>query len=275
MSESMMYKLGRSAIQKGGERLLRYGAKRARTAASRYARSTFVPVVAETTSGKVLYTGKLNRPFMSMGETKGLDTNIEDAIITTDLATNGDILPLNLIQQGAGSFNRVGRKAHLKSVRCRGIIQSKYKPNPVTGDVKGTSVRLTLVWDKQPSGILPTYGEIFGCTNQAGVESSGFTDSVRYDNMDRFSVIKDVVISLNPIAANFAVGTSNFNVQNCEFDFYVPLKGRETVFSGSSVPMTIADISTGALYFVSRASEQAIEWQAGIIHAQARLRYTD
>ena len=105
------------------------------------------------------------------GEKKGCDTQVVQPTITNTTSTNADIYCLNLIQQGTGSWNRIGRKTMLKSVRIKGKFTNTFQM--ASGDVAGNVIRMILVWDKQPSGnALPSFETIFGTTTQTGTESS-------------------------------------------------------------------------------------------------------
>lgn len=213
----------------------------------------------------------------SMGEKKGMDTvlDISTPVLATS-NTNGDAFVLNLIQSGSDSWNRVGRKVNLKSVRLRGRFVFKYDPAGTTLAVGSNCVRMVVVWDKQPSGAaIPAFDAIFGHTDQSGTESTGFTDAVRYDNMDRFVVLRDIIKDCNPDL--FVVGgTLNTATKSHAFEEFINLGGRECVFSGQTSPMTIADISTGALYVYFRAVTSSDEDnEINVLDSIARLRYTD
>ncbi len=202
-------------------------------------------------------------------ELKGVGGNLDltagNLLATTN--TNGSSFVINLIQPGNGSFNRVGRKVNLTTLRLKGIIDHRCD---ATGSMEQNTVRMVVVWDKQPSsGAIPSYDLIFGETDQSGTEGSGFLFNVRYDNTARFSVVKDCIF------------TSKFNNLSAasswqeSFDEYINLKGRETVFSGQSVPQTIADISTGALYVYFRAEANAASIRSSVVNSTYRLRYFD
>lgn len=204
-------------------------------------------------------------------ELKGVDTLMPTGAISTT-NTNGTTVVCNLVQQGAGSWNRIGKRIRMKSIRYKGIID--FSCIATATNLTNNTCRIVLVYDKQPSGgAIPTFDQIFGNTDQAGTETSNFLDNVRVDNTSRFNVLKDDVIDSDFSSVPTAAGGVNW--QKC-IDIFVPLKGLETVFSGQSAPMTIADISTGALYLITRA-ELAVAGSniVTIQNSAVKLRYYD
>ena len=132
---------------------------------------------------------------------------------------------------------------------------------------------MVVVFDKQPSGTLPTFDTIFGATDQAANETTVYTDPVKYDNMSRFQVLKDVCIEANPEAILLGDKINN----RFKFDEFIKLGNRETVFSADNAPATIADISTGGLYVFFRAQAATTDVNEWAISSNsiARLRYSD
>jgi len=211
-------------------------------------------------------------------EKKGMDTDVSlttgNVLATTN--TNAGCFVLNLIPTGTGSWNRVGRKTIMKSVRVQGIILNQSTPAATTGTIRSQMVRMVLVWDKQPSGgTIPTFDTVFGITTQDGTESCPtIYCPPRYDNMDRFRVLRDVCVDLDTNATGLG-GTTNAYIQQAHIDEYLKLPDLESVYLGQSATMTIADISTGALYLYFRAQVNgAADAQASVV-ASARVRYTD
>lgn len=210
------------------------------------------------------------------GEKKGVDLVIAgQAIATTN--TNGSAFTLNLVQPGSASYNRVGRKIFNKSVRLTGVAQYAYRPVTTTASTHGAPLRMVVVWDKQPSGALPTFDDIFGVTLQDGTEQSTVYSPPRYDNMSRFQVLRDKIIECNPDMLAATGGTVNNVLPSYHFDEYIKLGNRTTVYSGQSSPATIADISSGALYVYFRSRldlTNEAEWSIRD-ESNARLRYSD
>lgn len=212
------------------------------------------------------------------GEKKGMDTPLSVGAVVATTNTNDDALVLNLVQQGAGSWNRIGRKVNLTSVRLRGIARHTSATAATSGDLNANGLRMIVVWDKQPSGAaIPTFDTIFGLTQQDGTESATYLAPVRYDNMDRFSVLRDCHITMSPQLWNNEGGTTDAARYDYAFDEYIKLGTREVVYLGQSNPMTIADISTGALYVYFRAEADTAGTNQVAIDADsfARLRYSD
>lgn len=210
----------------------------------------------------------------SLVEKKGVDTDLTgNCSATTN--TNTSTFAVNLTEPGTNSWNRIGRKMHLKSLRVRLVPGIAYATD---NGARSAMIRVVVVWDKQPSGVLPTFDTIFGNTTQDGTESVlEMTAPIRYDNMDRFKILRDV---LRPVNQQSQQTTGTMTLINSNFgefiDEYIDLKGLESVFSGQSSPTTIADLSSGGLYVIYRAQfDSASGDVTPSVTGFARLRYTD
>ena len=239
------------------------GSRNIKKARTTYKVSTYVPPNA-----RLMY---------SMGELKGVDTSIVATSVLATTNTNGNILVLNLIRPGTGSWNRVGKNVRLKSVRMYGTIQLRVNPNVTTGDIQSNKIRMCLVWDKQPSGnAIPSFDTIFGTTDQAGTETSDVLDPLKYDSQRRFQILWNKVIALNVPSYFAAGGTFDYWTINRQFDKYLDLKNKTTLYSGQSSPQTIADIDSGALYLVYRAQTTSNYTLVQVLDDSfARVRYYD
>ena len=186
------------------------------------------------------------------GELKGVDTSLSLSPVIATTNTNASSFVLNLIQSGTGSWNRIGKKIRLKSVRLRGVARFVYKADGTSGEINSNNLRMIVVWDKQPCGnAVPAFDQIFGRTDQDGIESTEWMDQLKYDNTGRFSVLRDVVFDMNPSTGNRGTPTGTVTLSH-SFDEFIKLGGREVVYSGQSSPMTIADVSSGAVYVFFR-----------------------
>lgn len=221
---------------------------------------------------------KRQSAYVMPAEKKGMDTD-QGAIVGTVLSTlntNAGIVVCNLIQAGTGSFNRIGRKSHGLSLRLWGVLQCFHASEATTGNYIANTLRQVVVWDKQPTGTLPTFDSIFGVTDQGGTESTTFMDPLKYDNMDRFQILRDVKYDSEVMAQPNPDGTEKRLHNNFEYDIFINLGGRESVYSGNSSPMTISDISSGALYIIYRATggTTVTQWNLSS-NNNCRLRYND
>lgn len=218
------------------------------------------------------------RSSMRGAELKGIDTDIDIASgsVLDTTSTNGSMLTLNLISPGTASYNRIGRKIKMKSVRLKGRAMYQSSDAVTTGNVLGGTLRMVVVYDRQPSGSVPVFSTIFGRTVIDGTESSEYMDSLKWDNTDRFKVLRDVTLTANPGAWVNAAGTGDIITVECPFDEYIKLGGLETQYSGQSSPTTIADISGGALYVFFRSNTNVTNKSSWVIeNSYARLRYYD
>lgn len=211
------------------------------------------------------------------GELKGVDLPLSLTPIIATTNTSASSFVLNLVPPGTASWQRIGRKIRLQSVRLRGLLRYVYGPDSGTGEVNSNAVRMVVVWDKQPCGnAVPTFDTIFGRTVQAGTETCNWMDQLRYDNTDRFSVIRDSVYECNPVQTNSPVGTNPLVTASQYFDEFIKLGGRETHFKAQNDPATITDISNGALYVYFRTDQQNANTFVQVDgDSVSRLRYTD
>lgn len=223
------------------------------------------------------------------GEIKGVDTALAVSPIPSDVNTNTAIIMLNGINQGSGSFNRVGRKVYPKSIRITGQAELNAKLEPTTSNYYGMKLRIVLVWDKQPNAsAIPTYDVIFGHTDAIGNETANLNDKIRYDNMQRFKILMEETCIINPGSQGPTVsGSVNALLLEHQFDMYYKFKkgagALESTYASTQTaptPPAYTDIATGGLLVVFRAisntsnsvSASTLSLGANTI---ARYRYTD
>ena len=216
-------------------------------------------------------------------EKKGCDLGFATETILASTNTNGGMWLLNGIQEGVGSWNRIGRYIWNKSVELD--LNLRWDASYAALDsvqINAQWVRCIVVWDKQPNnGSIPTFETIFGHTSQNGAETSSVNDHLRYDNMFRFKVLLDTQINPTIVSTTSSVPTNPTTaglVQQSlvRYHKYLKLGNKMTNFSGTANPVTTANISTGALYLILRAPTNTLNESWYIIDTStARLRYVD
>lgn len=148
-----------------------------------------------------------------MSDTKGVDTSVATAVISS---TNTNHMSLvNGLAAGSGSYNRIGRKAKMHSLRVRGNWRHVMGPSG-GGVATGGILRMVVVWDRQPSGAQPTFDTIFGHQTSDGTEvGATVLAPPKFDNMRRFKVLRDKTFTSAPgrnytgrVSQSFALSTT-------------------------------------------------------------------
>jgi len=203
----------------------------------------------------------------------GLSTGTSNIVATTN--NNDLVVPLNLIQMGAGSWNRVGRQVKLLNCSYKLCLRWTNQISVLNTNSHGC-VRVVFVWDKSPnSGTIPKFDDIFGRSTQGGAESTQIFDALRWDNTDRFAIVHEKIVNTDP-ANKVDAAAGPICQYHQVISGYFNLKGRTTTYSGQSAPMTIADISTGALYIVLRSTIDTPDGHGELTNESiCRLKYVD
>lgn len=233
---------------------------------------------------------------------KGVDTPLVASQVESTMDNTNDIVTVNLLQAGTGSWNRIGRLVQMKSLRIRLRATCEWNLSPFMGGggtptatppnrLDSRHLRMVVVYDKQPNGSLPQRTEIFQYKDSSGNETGDWNGFLAYDNMERFTILKDEMVTFEvpniPFLEERPRGVSGeasmevlqyiYPPINSErmLDVYLPLNLRSN-YKAESTPPTISDISTGALYVIfmcdpAQAGSPPIISVSGV----ARLRYLD
>lgn len=120
--------------------------------------------------------------FIKTGELKYFDTVLAE----TTVANSGTILnsSLNLLVQGSGETQRVGRKVVLKSIHLRGFCEAND-----SATVGAEAVRIIIYLDKQANGAAATVGDI--------LESADYRAFNDLEAFGRYIILKDWYFALN------------------------------------------------------------------------------
>jgi len=218
-------------------------------------------------------------------ETKTLDLSLSNinglppfnGIVDT-FNTNQSSCILNPIQEGAGDYQRIGKRVNLKSIRLRGTIALKSKtPAVVSSGYNTINCRLVVVYFREQLAAIPDWNAVFNCVDPIGTKFSNLNAPLASSVMNSVVLLMDRMynnVQLAPLAL-----TNTDNVYNCPFDEYLDLGGAGATFQGTANPITAANITSGMLVMYMRADWDSIaagEGQAYIYeNSIARLRYTD
>lgn len=212
------------------------------------------------------YTGRL--PFYRQSELKCVDT----PVTAFALNTTGSLVVLNVPQQGAAFYNRVGNEIEMKSVHITGLITP-------TGNTTGGTFeygRIMLIYDFQPNGAYPTVADILSSYATGGTVTSTSFDHLNPNNFARFKVLMDIRIDVpQNSTTQTLIDTSNiidYTKNEVNVNRFVNLRGMGTKFKASTG--AIGDISSGSLFLFTLGSIAA----GGEIYKaelSARLRFVD
>lgn len=195
------------------------------------------------------------RPMRSLvrapGETGYVDLASADYNMDT---TNGSIVLLATVAQGASVNQRVGKKIMWKSIQCRGNLH-----NDSTATFN--EVAYLIVYDNRPTGALPAITDIL-----VSINSRSFNNDA---NSGRFKILKryDTVLQGIPSTSNGAGPVENA-------DFFLKIN-RKCEFAAAGTG-AIGDISLGALYLVTIGSNAGgVGTTDAIMTAAFRTRFVD
>lgn len=214
-------------------------------------RKLFVP-------GKDRTSGFYGRFGDKGGELKFLDGSISQ----TPVAITGNIMntgTLNVIAQGTGESERIGRKVTLTNIAIRYRWRLP-EQDAVADPAQGDTIRLIMYLDKQANGATAAVTDI--------LETAHWQSFNNLANSNRFVILmdKEHTLDYNSLASDGAGVISSSNARQ-NYTFYkkcnVPLE-----FSGTNG--TIAEIRSNNIGMLL-VSETAI----GNLNAKYRLRYSD
>ncbi len=200
-------------------------------------------------TGTLAFKRALNRRGVASKDTGFVD--LPTASYALD--TTGTITLLATVPQGASVGQRIGKKAIMKSLMCRGSIAS----NTATTT---TDIAYLIVYDKRPQGSLPAISDILASAHPSSMNND--------DNSSRFQILKrvnDVLIG--------STGAGLTEQSRANADWYLGLKGKKMTFNSAGTG-AIGDIDEGALYLVTVGSN-ASGTSAAVLSAQFRFRFQD
>jgi len=140
---------------------------------------------------------------------------------------------INGMPIGSDVNNRIGRSIFMKYFEIRGFIYQQTVPASSTFEL----VRLSLVYDTQPTGVTPIGTDIYN----SNVVSALYA----YNSAPRFRILKEWFLSIGTITT-----PGSKSPGTCVVNDYVPLD-LAAQYNGTGT--TITSIASGALFFVYNA----------------------
>lgn len=221
---------------------------------------------------KVPYLNKIpaSLPGTNAPEKKTLD--VETFGVAENWSTSGTGWCLNIVKEGSGPSQRIGRKITMKSLRLRGVIV------PPGGYDQYQILRFIVVYDRQTNGTLPVFTTLFQNIDLNGAFTSGALASLSVNMTERITVLMDetmVVASENNssttgLATDNTIGLTDTQSKLINFDRYIKLN-QETQYKGTTG--VIGDISTGGVYAYFLFNTGGATGLA--LMCNSRLRYVD
>ncbi len=200
---------------------------------------------------------------MNRREVKHIDNVITETSIGTSATMIGS---LNLIAQGVGPTNRIGRKCLLHSMHWKLMVQldSVEGDLSIVSDDSGTLLRIIIYIDKQCNGSAATATDI--------LESDTWSAFRNLENTGRFHMLHDQTYALNFSA--IGGGTSTFEIF-CGTNRFVriskALRGLPIEFSSTTGAIT--EIKSNNIGMLIIAEYNTTPVNARVI-GQCRVRFT-
>lgn len=201
----------------------------------------------------------------SDAERKFLDVTIADNSIsaTGDIQNSGTLI---VIPQGAGESQRVGRKVVIRKIMFRGEATLNEYAGTTEADASAANrVRIIFYVDKQCNGAAATAGDILATATPV---SNGFNN---LNNRDRFLILKDKFIDLNPMA--LAKGTTNYVRPRVNKSMFFA-RSCELPIEYSSTTGAITEIRSNNIGCLIIADSAATGFACAVT-GTVRFRYTD
>ena len=179
------------------------------------------------------------------------------------LNTTADIRLMNGLGVGTSDFQRSGQRIEMKSLRVTGQCQLL---SSFTGTAAQSYGRLMVVYDRQPTGTLPNISDILADQDTAGTSTTNAFSGMNLQNRDRFAMLVDKRFEIPQVQVTAGVVTAGTAYPSAPcpdagvltFDEFRILKSLEARYlNTSSSPPAIGDLTSGAVYMITMATNNA------------------
>lgn len=190
------------------------------------------------------------------GELKFLDTALGQTAVTQAGAVYTN---LNVVAQGDGQSQRIGRKIVIKSIYFKGIVQ---KDGAAATANTSDTVRIIVIQDKQANG------QVFAATDY--LDSANYLSHKNLANENRFKCLSDQTFSLSCPSGSYTGAAASFGEGRRTWEKYmrcnIPIEYDTTATTGAIATQRSNSIAVLAI------SESAT---ISTIQYNCRIRYSD
>lgn len=170
---------------------------------------------------------------------------------------------LNLITQGAGESQMIGRRICVKSVEMKFDLMKEAGTNAnVDGVNNQDAYRLLLVWDRQCNGAAASWLDV--------MENNDYYSERNLENSTRFTILKEWLGTMDQVV--FADGTDYSSGRQLRAMKKFRKVNIDMEFNAEQTPGTrdITEVRTSNLLIIGASKRGTITYQG-----RARVRYTD
>lgn len=220
-------------------------------------------------------------------EAKYVDWNAGTFTIESVLSDNGTIYAINPMQAGVGFFNRVGRKTKTLSLRIKGTIATSFVMNlaPTPPAITGQQIRIALVYDREPTAVVPPFNTIFSQVDNVGTSTVNLNSALAMSRADRFRIISDELMDIPIIASPISTDAdingntdetnSIFQYNHIDKFFDVSKRDLTQLYLSTTNPAELANLSNGAIYLVLKARQNNSNTQSAWVDGGVRIKVSD
>jgi len=217
-----------------------------------------MPVTASSSSrNKTVIKYTSPRGFIGAKE----ELKICDTLGEINLLAGGEMYLMNGMPEGTAVNERVGRQITVKSIELRGYFVC-------IASTTQRVIRVAVVYDRSPNGVMPTYTDIF--RPQTGALLTNLSLPVYPPNLNNRARF-DILYDCQHTTSGGSSSTTN-TYPSPHFDIKIDAV-LGTVYMGSGA--LIGSIQGGALYIVFADSTEVVNPRTFDVYWTTRVRYTD
>lgn len=208
---------------------------------------------------------------MFLPSTKGEMKSVDVGVATISIDTGGTRTLVNGTIPGNGLQNRLGRRIRMQNLHVMGHILQFQAGTAADDDF----IHFYVVYDNQTNGATFALSDFLLNIDNAGTTQTNTYCFMNMANAKRFKILRHWKRKMECIGNSLdqpAQDSTDFTIGTV-IDMFIPLKGLDTQYN-AGVAGTVADITTGGLFFVVLGGSSAANTQYAF-RGSTRLRFQD